>query len=50
MVNTVIKAKYGFSMKEYHRVTNLLKSYDVDIKKKAKVFSKEELDRFVGDV
>ena len=50
MVNTVIKAKYGFSMKDYHRVTNLLKSYDVDIKKKAAVFSKEELDRFVGDV
>ena len=34
MVNTVIKAKYGFSMKEYLHFTNLLKSYNVDIKKK----------------
>ena len=40
MVNSTMKAKYGFSMKDYHRVTNLLKSYDVDMKTKAAVFSK----------
>ena len=47
MVNSVVKGKYGRSLQEFPRVKNLLKSYDVDIKKKAKIFSKEDIQSFV---
>ena len=47
MLNAVIKNKYGFNLKYYVRVTNLLKSYDVDIKKKAEVFTPEDIKSFV---
>ena len=47
-LNGVIKSKYGFNLKKYARVTSLLKSMDTDIKKKAGVFSKEELGKFIG--
>ena len=47
-LNGVIKSKYGFNLKKYARVTSLLKSMDTDIKKKAGVFTKEELDKFIG--
>ena len=42
-----MKAKYGFTIKNYPRVISLVKSYDVDTKKKASIFSKEEIDCFV---
>ena len=48
MLNSVTKSKYNFALKQYSRVTSLLKSFDTDIKKKAKTFSKEEFDNFVG--
>ena len=35
-------------LKKYACVTTLLKSLDTDIKKKASVFTKEELDKFIG--
>ena len=47
MLNAVVKNKYGFNLKKYVRVTNLLKSYDIDIKKKADVFSPEDIKSFV---
>ena len=47
-LNGVVKSKYGLNLKKYARVTSLLKSMDTDIKKKAGVFSKEELDNFIG--
>ena len=47
MLNAVCKAKYGFNMKSYVRLTALIKSYDVDIKKKACVFTKDDLKYFL---
>ena len=35
-------------LKNYSRVTTLLKSFDTDVKKKATTFSKDEFDLFVG--
>ena len=48
MLNSVIKSKYDFSLKDYPRVTTMLKSFDTDVKKKAATFWKEEFDQFVG--
>ena len=48
MLNSVIKSKYGMSLKAYIRVTMLIKSYDTDVKRKAKVFIKEDFDRFLA--
>ena len=48
MLNSVIKSKYGLSLKAYVRVTTLIKSYDTDVKRKAKVFIKEDFDRFLA--
>ena len=39
-VNTVMKQKYSFSLKSYQRVQAFIKSFDVDIKTKAPIFSK----------
>ena len=47
MINGVFKEKYGFSLKQYPRLTTLLKSFDTDTKKKAQIFTKEEIDIFV---
>ena len=41
ILNAVVKSKYGINLKQYPRVTALLKSYDTDIKKKAMIFEKE---------
>ena len=46
MINAVIKNKYSQKLQDYPRLTNLLKSYDVDTIKKAAVFSTDELRRF----
>ena len=35
ILNAVVKSKYGENLKQYPRVTALLKSYDTDIKKTA---------------
>ena len=48
MLNSILKSKYDFSLKNYPRVTTMLKSFDTDVKKKAATFSKEEFDQFVG--
>ena len=47
MVNSVCKGKYGSSLQKHPRITSLLKSYDTDVKKKAAVFSQEDVDSFV---
>ena len=47
MINGVFKEKYGFSLKQYPRLTTLLKSFNTDIKKRAEIFTKEEIDTFV---
>ena len=47
LLNAVVKNKYGFSLKSYVRVTNLLKSYDNDVKTKAQIFSLEDIKSFV---
>ena len=49
MLNAVSKAKYGFNLRDFPRVTNLIKTFNVDMKKKAMVFSKEDIDRFITD-
>ena len=49
MLNTVIKAKYGVSLKSIPRISALLKSFDTDTKKKASVFTMEELKQFCSD-
>ena len=47
MVNSVCKGKYGSCLQKHPRITSFLKSYDTDVKKKAEVFSQEEVDTFV---
>ena len=48
MLNIISKAKYSISLKNFQRVTALIKAFDVDCKKKAATFSKEDFDKFVG--
>ena len=47
-VNSVSKGKYSFNLNQYCRVTALLNSYDTDIKKKANIFSTDDINRFVN--
>ena len=47
MINSVCKEKYGDTLKKFPRVTSLLKSFDTDVKNKADVFSRIDLDSFV---
>ena len=48
MLNAVCKAKYGgYNMKNNVRLTALIESYDVDIRKKASVFTKDDLESFL---
>ena len=49
MINSVSKGKYSFSLKQYCRVTILLKSFDIDIKQKANVFSTSNIQQFLLD-
>lgn len=49
MLNTICKGKYGKRLQSYTRLTAVVKSHDVDTKKKAKVFSQDELDTFFFD-
>ena len=49
MINSVSKGKYSFNLKLYCRVTILLKSFDVDIKRKANVFSTNNIQQFLLD-
>ena len=46
---SVSKGKYSFNLKQYCRVTILLKSFDVDIKQKANVFSTSNIQQFLLD-
>ena len=48
MLNSCVKAKYGFNLKHYSRVTTQLKAFDTDVKKKANIFTKEEIDHFLS--
>ena len=48
-LNSMTRNKYGFNLKEYVRVKSLIKSYQTDIKHKASIFSKEDLDCFLLD-
>ena len=38
ILNAVVKSKYGFNLKNYVRVTTLIKSFDTDVKCKVAVF------------
>ena len=44
MLNSCVKAKYGFNLENYCRVNTELKAFDTDVKKKANIFTKEEID------
>ena len=46
MINSVTKAKYSVTLKNYPRVTAQLKAFDTYIKQKAKTFSKDKFDKF----
>ena len=48
MLNSCVKAKYGFNLENYCRVTTELKAFDTDVKKKANIFTKEEIDHFLS--
>ena len=48
MLNAVCRAKYGINLKIYVRLAALLKSFDIDTKKKASVFSKDDIDKFLA--
>ena len=48
-INGICKAKYSFNLKQYYRVTSLIKSFDVDIKTKAKIFSVVDINKFLED-
>ena len=45
-LNGVIKGKYSFDLNKYQRLKSMIKSYDTDTKKKANVFSNEDIARF----
>ena len=49
LLNAIIKAKFGFDLKKYVRVTSQIKTFDVDVKKKAEIFEKEDLDKFIAN-
>ena len=49
MINGVCKGKYSINLKMFCRVTSLIKSFDVDIKTKARIFSSEEINKFIED-
>ena len=48
MLNSCVKAKYGFNLENYCRVTTELKAFDTGVKKKANIFTKEEIDHFLS--
>ena len=48
MINSVSKGKFSFKLKQYCKVVGLLKSYGIDIKKKANTFSADDINRFVN--
>ena len=47
MLNTVVKGKYNKNLQSYHRFTRLVKSFDVDNKRKAEVFSTQDMNEFL---
>ena len=47
MLNSVCKGKYEIPLQTYPRLRCIIKSYDVDIKKKAYTFTNEEIAEFV---
>ena len=49
MINGMCKGKFACNLKQYCRVTSLIKSFDVDIKTKARVFSALDINKFVLD-
>ena len=49
MINGLCKGKYSINLKQYCRVTSLLKSYDIDVKCKATTFSSDEINKFIED-
>ena len=49
MINGMCKGKFSCNLKQYCRVTSLIKSFDDDIKAKARVFSALDINKFVLD-
>lgn len=49
MINSTCKAKYGLNLQTFPRITTLLKSYDIDIKKKALTFTSEDIEQFINN-
>ena len=47
MLNSVCKGKYSKSLQQYPRLQSIIKAFDVDVKKKAYIFTKEEIGEFV---
>ena len=46
-INSMCKAKYALDMKRYYRVARLIKTFDGDLPTKARIFSVEEIDKFI---
>ena len=47
LLNSVCKGKYSKSLQQYPRLQSIIKAFDVDVKKKAHIFTKEEIREFV---
>ena len=43
ILNTFVKGKYGRRLQDFPRITTLLKSYDINTKKKAAIFEVDDL-------
>ena len=46
-INAVLKMKFGRALQEFPRVAKFIKSFNTDVKKKAAIFSPEDLKDFV---
>ena len=48
-INRMCKGKFSWNLKQYCRVNSLIKSFNVDIKTKVRVFSALNINKFVLD-
>ena len=49
MINGVCKGTYSFNLKSLCRVVSLIKSFDTDVKTKAKIFAASDINKFTDD-
>ena len=47
MLKSVYKGKFSKSLQQYPKLQSFIKEFDVDVKKKTHIFTKEEIGEFV---